>query len=84
MRHFAYRLSFVAAMLVTFSGCKQPAKTPEDAVRRYVSLGQGGTVRGYSDRYGLLSINSKKIASRDEYLEYYKPGLKRRRVQIVL
>ncbi|MCX6844427.1 MAG: tetratricopeptide repeat protein [candidate division WOR-3 bacterium] len=73
MRHFAYRLSFVAATLLALPGCRQPAKTPEGVVRRYVSLAQCGTVRGYSDRYGILSIDSKKVASRDEYLEYYKP-----------
>jgi tetratricopeptide (TPR) repeat protein len=73
MRHFAYRLSFVAATLLAIPSCRQPAKTPEGVVRRYVSLAQGGTVRGLSARYGLLSTDSKKIASRDEYLEYYKP-----------
>ncbi|MCX6843409.1 MAG: hypothetical protein NTX53_14140, partial [candidate division WOR-3 bacterium] len=65
MRHFAYRLSFVAAMLVAFTGCERPAKTPEDLVRRYVSLAQGSSMRGYAARYGLLSIDSKKVASRD-------------------
>ena len=72
-RHFAHRLSFVVVTLAAFTLCERPAKTPEGVVRRYVSLAQGGTVRGYSDRYGLLSIDSKKIASRDEYLEYYRP-----------
>jgi len=60
-------------MLVAFTGCKRPAKTPEDVVRRYVWLAQGRSVRGYAARYGLLSTDSKKIASRDEYLEFYKP-----------